>query len=90
MTHHSSQGDIQLNRSLLVGGGVLIALGGLLGFTGMALVGSALISATRRWINRLEQPPSEIARRKWQQTKAAASAGAAAWRDGPRTPDQAT
>jgi hypothetical protein len=83
MEESSSTADIQLNRSLIVGGGVLVALGGLLGFTGMALLSSALISATRRWVNRLDEPPSEIARRRWAQTKRAASAGAAAWRDGP-------
>ena len=63
MADQGSPGDIQLNRNLLVGGGVLVALGGLLGFTGMALVSSALISATRRWMDQLERPPSEIARR---------------------------
>jgi hypothetical protein len=81
MSDRTSAGSIQLNRSLLVGGGVLVALGGLLGFAGMALVSSALISATRQWIDHLEQPPSELAKQKWQQTRAAASAGAAAWRD---------
>jgi len=84
MDDQSSRVDIQLNRNLLVGGGVLVALGGLHGFTGMALVSSALISATRQWIDHLERPPSEIARRRWEQTKAAASAGAAAWRDSPK------
>jgi hypothetical protein len=79
----TSKGDNQLNRSLLVGGGVLVGLGGLLGFTGMALVSSALLSATRQWVNQLEQPPSEMARRKWQQARAAAAAGAGAWRNGP-------
>jgi hypothetical protein len=79
-----SQRGIELNRSLLVGGGVLVGIGGLLGFTGMALVGSALLSATRQWVNQLEQPPSEMARRKWQQARAAASAGAQAWRNGPQ------
>jgi hypothetical protein len=79
----ASREAIQLNRSLLVGGGVLVTLGGLLGFAGMALISSALISATRQWVDHLEQPPSEIARRRWEQTKAAAAAGAAAWRDGP-------
>jgi hypothetical protein len=86
MRNGTSQGRIQLNRSLLVGGGVLVGIGGLLGFTGVVLVGSALLSATRQWIDQLERPPSEIARRKWQQAKAAASAGAAAWRNGPHTP----
>jgi hypothetical protein len=83
MADDGSRLDIQLNRNLLVGGGVLVALGGLLGFTGMALVSSALISATRQWIDHLERPPSEIARRRWEQTKAAATAGAAAWRGSP-------
>ena len=53
----------------------------------VAVVGSpqefALISAARRYVERMEQPPSDVARRKWQQTKAAAAAGAAAWRDSP-------
>ena len=88
MVDQGSRGDIQLNRNLLVGGGVLVALGGLLGFTGMALVSSALISATRQWVDQLERPPTEIARRRWEQTKAAATAGAtagaAAWRDKPQ------
>ena len=84
MVDQGSRGDIQLNRNLLVGGGVLVALGGLLGFTGMALVSSALISATRQWVDQLERPPSEVARRRWEQTKAAATAGAAAWRDNPQ------
>jgi hypothetical protein len=83
LADQGSRGDIQLNRNLLVGGGVLVALGGLLGFTGMALVSSALLSATRQWVNQLDRPPSELARRRWEQTKAAASAGAAAWRDNP-------
>jgi hypothetical protein len=85
MSNDASQGGIQVNRSLLVGGGALVGIGGLLGFTGMVLVGSALVSATRQWINQLERPPSEIARRKWQQARAAASAGAGAWRNGPQT-----
>jgi hypothetical protein len=83
LADQGSRGDIQLNRNLLVGGGVLVALGGLLGFTGMALVSSALLSATRQWVDQLERPPTELARRRWEQTKAAASAGAAAWRDNP-------
>ena len=48
-TMPDSSSDIQLNRSLIVGGGVLVAVGGLLGFAGMALLSSALISATRQW-----------------------------------------
>ena len=79
----NAKADIEVNRSLVVGGGVLIAVGGLLGFAGMALLSSALISATRQWVDHLEKPPSQMARERWQQTKAAASAGASAWRNGP-------
>ena len=85
MSDNTSPEGMQLNRSLLVGGGVLVGVGGLLGFTGMVLVGSALLSATRQWVKQLEQPPSELARRKWQQAKVAAAAGAGAWRNGPQT-----
>jgi hypothetical protein len=85
MRNDVSQEGVRVNRSLLIGGGGLVGIGGLLGFTGMVLVGSALLSATRQWANQLEQPPSEMARRKWQQAKAAASAGAGVWRNGPET-----
>jgi hypothetical protein len=85
MSDHASPEGMQVNRSLLVGGGVLVGIGGLLGFTGMVLVGSALLSATRQWVQQLEQPPSEMARHTWQQAKVAAAAGAQAWRNRPPT-----
>jgi hypothetical protein len=85
MSNNASPEGMQVNRSMLVGGGLLVGISGLLGFTGMVLVGSALLSATRQWVNQLEQPPSEMARRKWQQARVAASAGAEAWRNGPQT-----
>jgi hypothetical protein len=59
----ASHGPIQLNRRLIAGGGVLIGLGGLLGFAGMLLVSSAIVPAARRRVNQLEQPPSELAKR---------------------------
>jgi hypothetical protein len=79
----ASNGDVQLNRRLIAGGGVLIGLGGLLGFAGMLLVSSAIVSAARRRVNQLEQPPSELAKRTWQQARAATTAGAKAWRNSP-------
>src|SRR5215218_243963 len=85
MSDNASPEGMQVNRRRLVGGGVLVGVGGLLGFTGMVLVGSALLSATRQWVKQLEQPPSVMARRRWQQAKVAASAGAQAWRNGPQT-----
>jgi hypothetical protein len=49
----------------------------------MLLVGSAIMSAARQRVNQLEQPPSELAKRRWQQARAATTAGAKAWRNGP-------
>ena len=82
MGNAASNGEVQLNRRLIVGG-VLIGIGGLLGFTGVLLASSAIVSAARRRVNQLEQPPSEVARLRWQQARAATTAGAKAWRDSP-------
>ena len=83
MGNAASRGEVQLSRRRIAAGGVLIGLGGLLGFTGMLLVGSAIVSAARQRVNQLEQPPSELAKRTWQQARAATTAGAKAWRNRP-------
>ena len=83
MGNAASNGGVPLNRRRIAGGGVLIGIGGLLGFTGMLLVGSAIVSAARQRVNQLERPPSEIAKRTWQQARAATTAGAKAWRNSP-------
>ena len=83
MSDAASRGDLQLSRRRIAGGGVLIGIGGLLGFTGMLLVGSAIVTVARQRVNQLEQPPSELAKRRWQQARAATTAGAKAWRNSP-------
>jgi hypothetical protein len=70
---------------VLVVGGVLAGIGGLLGCAGALLISSALVSASRRWVKQLDPPPSTIAKLKWQQARAATTAGARAWRNGPST-----
>ncbi len=65
-----------ITSAALVGAGAMIALAGL------AVGGSHLFSATRRWIQEMEVPPTEQARIKWAQAKTAAAAGAAAWQNG--------
>jgi hypothetical protein len=65
-----------ITSAALVGAGAMIALAGL------AVGGSHLFSATRRWIREMEVPPTEQARIKWAQAKTAAAAGAAAWQNG--------
>ena len=60
----------------MVGTGTAIVLAGL------AVGGAHLLTATRQWVNEMEVAPSELARLKWTQAKAAMSAGAQAWQDG--------
>jgi len=78
----TQENGVRSNR-VLVAGGVLAGIGGLLGCAGALLVSSALVSASRRWVRQLDPPPSAMAKVKWQQARAATTAGARAWRDGP-------
>jgi len=72
----------QVRSAPLVTGGTLVAVGGLIALAGVIVGGLHLIAATREWISEMEVPPSELARLKWAQAKAAASAGASAWQNG--------
>ena len=49
---------------------------------GLAVGDAHLLAATRRWVNEMEVPPSELAKMKWGQARAAMSAGAQAWQNG--------
>jgi len=82
VTSEAPPAGIQVSQGLVVGGVVLVGLGGILGATGIMLVTTALVSATRRWMRQLNRPPRETARLRWEQAKAATSAGAEAWRSG--------
>jgi hypothetical protein len=87
VTDGASQDGVQVNQGLVVGGAVLLGLGGLLGFAGVMLLSSAVVSATRRWLQQLNRPPLEIAKLRMQQVRAATSAGAEAWRGGGSSPN---
>ena len=78
----AQEDGVKRNR-VLVAGGVLAGIGGLLGCAGALLVSSALVSASRRWVRQLDPSPSAMAKDKWLQARAATTAGARAWRDGP-------
>ena len=66
----------------LITGGVLAAAGTLVALAGLAVGGSHLFSATRRWVQAMDVPPSEVAKAKWAQARTAAAAGTAAWHNG--------
>ena len=72
----------ELRTGPLVTGAALVGAGAMIALAGMAVGGSHLVSATRRWIREMEVPPREQARIKWAQAKTAATAGAAAWQNG--------
>lgn len=70
-----------ITGAALAGAGVVLALAGL------AVGATHLLAATRRWMRELEVPPSELARLKWAQAKAAAAAGSNAWQQGQPSAD---
>ncbi len=72
----------ELKTGPLITGAALVGAGTLIVLAGLAVGGSHLFAATRRWIREMEVPPSEQARIKWAQAKGAAAAGAAAWQNG--------
>ena len=72
----------ELRTGPLITGAVLVGAGALIALAGLAVGGSHLLAATRRWIREMDVPPAELAKMKWAQAKNAASAGAAAWQDG--------
>jgi hypothetical protein len=74
----------QLRAAPLITSAAMIGAGTLVALAGVAIGGGHLVTATRRWINEMEVPPSELARLKWVQARAAYTAGASAWQNGSR------
>jgi hypothetical protein len=81
MSNSTSRPTLEINRSLLSSGIVLLCVGFFLWLIGAALSGTALGQAAMKWIDQLEESPSEIARRRAQQFREAVSAGSKAWQE---------
>ena len=77
----STRPVLDINKSLMSPGVVLLFVGFFLWWVGAALSATALAKAAMKWIDQLEESPSEMARRRAQQFKQAVSAGSKAWRD---------
>jgi hypothetical protein len=73
----------QVRSGPLVVGGILIGIGAVVAMAGAAVAGTHVAAAVRTWIKELETPPSQLARLKWEQAKAAAASGATTWQDHP-------
>ena len=80
-TQHDSSWP-ELRTGPIITGAALFGAGALIALAGLAVGGTHLFAATRRWIQEMEVPPKEQARIKWAQAKSAAAAGAAAWQNG--------
>jgi hypothetical protein len=85
-TESSSSSWPELRTGPIVTGAALFGAGALIALAGLAVGGTHLFSATRRWIQEMEVPPSEQAWIKWAQAKTAAAAGTAAWHNGASAP----
>jgi hypothetical protein len=82
-----SENDISENGSQflaapLIASAVMVGVGTLIALAGLAVGGAYLAAVTRRRVMEMEVPPSELARIRWAQTKAAVAAGTSAWQNG--------
>jgi hypothetical protein len=75
-------GGSQLSTRSVTVGAALLGAAGVLGMAGLAVIGTTLITAARRRVQDMDQPPAEVVRKHWEKTKAATAAGASAWHDG--------
>ena len=80
---NSTRPTFEVNRSLMTSGVVLALVGCFLWVIGALLSTTALAQAVLKWLDQLEESPSEIARRRAGQFKEAVSAGSKAWREQP-------
>jgi len=79
MAYKQASGGVRLNTGPLIFGAELIGVGTVLLMAGFAVGSMTLMSAGRRWLGTLDQPPAEIVMHHWEKTKAATLAGASAW-----------
>jgi hypothetical protein len=76
----SSHPEHLVNTRLLMGGAVLTGIGGTIATLGLALGSAAVIGAGRRWQQRTEMTPAQLAKHAVGAAQVATNAGYGAWR----------
>lgn len=80
MSLSSNSSEHLLNTRVLLVGAVLTAIGGMLAAFGLSVGAAAVINAARRWQQRTEMTPAELAKHAYDAAQTARAAGAGAWR----------
>ncbi len=87
-----------VNTRLLMSGAVLVGVGGMIATAGLTLGSAAVLGAARRWQQRTEMTPAQLAKHALGAAQVATTSGVHAWRgplrvdlqpsplDGARTP----
>jgi hypothetical protein len=86
-----------LNTRMLTSGAVLVGVGGMIATAGLTLGSAAVLGAARRWQQRTEMTPAQLAKHALGAATIATTSGVDAWRgpvrvvpqpavDGARTP----
>ena len=70
-----------VDRRLVGGSAALMTVGFVTYALGAAVGAFALVSAVRRYVARLEEPPQVTVRRRFGQARSATAAGVGAWRE---------
>ncbi len=77
--NRAQQPTIKLNKEQIIAGAVLMGVGGAIALAGMALAGTALVTAFRQRVQQMDVPPGELARQHWSAARHATSAGVGVW-----------
>jgi hypothetical protein len=72
--------QVQFEPGPFLIGSVLVGVGALLAFLGLAIGGLHSVNQGIRWVRSWEQEPGELAKTKWAKVKAASAASTEAWK----------
>jgi hypothetical protein len=79
----SNHSDQLVNTRLLLSGAALTGIGGSIAALGLGLASAAIVGAGRRWQQRTEMTPAQLAKHAFSAAQIATNAGYGAWRGSP-------